>query len=170
MLRVDLRALTEGPVLTDVSVPADAPAFENLDLALDGPVRVRGRLTESGPGRYYWQGTLQCQVAASCRRCLVTVPVDIAAEVRALFAEEALDDPAEYRVPGGAAEVDLGPMVREELVLAAPAFVLCRDDCRGLCAQCGRDLNEGPCGCVPEPDPRWAALRALQEHESSDER
>jgi uncharacterized protein len=61
-------------------------------------------------------------------------------------------------------------MVREEFVLAAPAFVLCREDCPGLCAQCGSDLNEGPCACRPEPDPRWAVLRALQERESDDER
>lgn len=170
MLRVDLRALADGPVVTDVAVPQDAPMFEDLDIALDAPVLVRGRLTESGPGRYYWHGTLRSRMNAGCRRCLATVSVDVAADVDALFAEEAADDPAVYPIPSGANELDLGAMVREELVLAAPAFVLCRDDCRGLCAQCGSDLNEGPCGCTPEPDPRWAALRALQARESDDER
>jgi uncharacterized protein len=170
MLRVDLRALADGPVVSDVAVPPDASVFEDLDIALDSPVRVRGRLTESGPGRYYWHGTLHARLAGGCRRCLARVPVDVEADVRALFAEEPADDPAMYAIRPGSHELDLGPMVREELVLAAPTFVLCREDCLGLCAKCGSDLNEGPCACRPEPDPRWAALRALRQRESDDER
>jgi uncharacterized protein len=53
-------------------------------------------------------------------------------------------------------------MIREELILAVPEYVLCREECRGLCPRCGKDLNEGPCACRPEPDPRWAALEALK--------
>jgi uncharacterized protein len=170
MVRVDLRALADGPIVTDVAVPPDAPLFEALDIALDSPVHVRGRLTESGPGRYYWQGTLRSRLAGSCRRCLTRLSLAVEANVHVLFAEEATDDPSVYLIPSGSDELDLGPMVREELVLAAPAFALCREDCRGLCAQCGSDLNEGPCDCRPVPDPRWAALRALQERESEDER
>jgi hypothetical protein len=45
MVRVDLRALADGPIVTDVAVPPDAPLFEDLDIALDSPVHVRGRLT-----------------------------------------------------------------------------------------------------------------------------
>ena len=53
--------------------------------------------------------------------------------------------------------------IRDELILAAPRYLQCRDDCRGLCPRCGQDLNAGPCGCAPEPDPRWSALYALRE-------
>ena len=60
-------------------------------------------------------------------------------------------------------QVDHEPLAREAVLLELPQAPLCRDDCRGLCATCGADLNEGPCGCVPEDrDARWAALDALR--------
>ena len=171
MLRIDLRALAAGPVDTDVALPPDAPVLEGLEHALATPLRVRGRLTASGEGRYFWHGTLETQVAGNCRRCLVPVVADVRAEVGALFSEDdAGEDPATYPIPPGAGELDLRTMVREELLLAAPAYLLCREDCRGLCARCGKDLNDGPCSCEPEPDPRWAALRALREQGPDDER
>ena len=53
----------------------------------------------------------------------------------------------------------LDELVREEVLLALPYKPLCKPDCRGLCAQCGQDLNAGACACAPPPDPRLAALR-----------
>ena len=53
----------------------------------------------------------------------------------------------------------LDELVREEILLAMPYKPLCKPDCRGLCAQCGHDLNTGACECAPPPDPRLAALR-----------
>jgi uncharacterized protein len=56
-------------------------------------------------------------------------------------------------------EVDLAESLRESAALAYPQMTICRDACRGLCASCGADLNDGPCGCVEEPvDPRWEGL------------
>ena len=56
-------------------------------------------------------------------------------------------------------EVDLSESLREFAALAYPQTTVCREDCRGLCATCGADLNDGPCGCVEEPvDPRWEGL------------
>ena len=63
---------------------------------------------------------------------------------------------------GLAACVNLVPAIREELILAIPAYVVCRDDCRGLCPQCGRELNTGPCGCTP-PTESWRPLAALKD-------
>jgi uncharacterized protein len=47
--------------------------------------------------------------------------------------------------------LELAPMLREQLILVSPMHPLCREDCRGLCVRCGKDLNEGPCGCTEEP-------------------
>ena len=47
--------------------------------------------------------------------------------------------------------VELAPMLREHVILVAPMQPLCRPECAGLCARCGKDLNEGPCQCPPEP-------------------
>jgi len=171
MLTVDLRSLAGGGADIDVAVPADAPVLEGLDIAMSEPLRVRGRLTESGQGRYYWHGVLESRVAGACRRCLAPVSAPLRADVGALFTEEeTVDDPSSYQIPAGTGELDLGGMVREELLLAAPGYLLCREDCRGLCARCGKDLNEGPCSCEPEPDPRWDALRALQGQEPDNQR
>jgi len=60
-------------------------------------------------------------------------------------------------------EVDLGPLIREQVLLALPTRPLCRDDCRGLCPQCGINLNHAECGCRVETfDPRLEALRSLK--------
>ena len=162
MLQYDLRDLARGPVETQAEVAAEDPLFAGLDIALAGPVRVGGRLQATGEDRFYWHGTLHTVVAAECRRCLTPVSVPVAADIGALFAADAVDDPDAYPLPPHATEVDLRPAVREELVLAAPGYVVCREDCRGLCPRCGKDLNAGPCGCGPAADPRWRALADLK--------
>jgi len=164
MLRFDLRELATGPVETQAELPPQDPLFEGLEAVLAEPVRVDGRLQGTGEGRYYWHGHLQTTVAGECRRCLTPVRAPVAVEVGALFTSDAdaADDPDAYRLLSHDTEVDLRPVVREELALAVPRFVLCRDDCRGLCPSCGKDLNAGPCGCRPEGDPRWRALADLK--------
>lgn len=58
-------------------------------------------------------------------------------------------------------ELDAGALMREEIIFAVDTKNLCREDCRGRCPKCGRDLNEGPCGCRAEPDSRFAVLAKL---------
>lgn len=59
--------------------------------------------------------------------------------------------------------IDLGQLMREQLYLSLPMKPLCREDCRGLCPQCGTNWNLGKCDCRPEwVDPRFAALKALK--------
>lgn len=169
MLRVDLRALHDGPIETVADVPADDPLLVDVEVVLAQPVHVSGRLMESGGGRYYWHGRLTSALAASCRRCLADVRLELDAEVRALFTEDPAEDETAYAVAAEAGEIDLSDMVREELILAVAEYVLCREECKGLCAQCGKDLNDGPCSCRPEPDPRWEALEQLKQRLSNDE-
>jgi uncharacterized protein len=104
-------------------------------------------------------------MAGECRRCLVSVTVPIEASVDALFARDpdALEDPSSYALAPDATGIDLRPAVREELLLAVPQWVVCREDCRGLCPRCGKDLNAGPCDCPPAGDPRWRGLAALKD-------
>jgi uncharacterized protein len=165
MLHVDLRELAQGPVETRAELGATDPLLEGLDVALGGPVVVGGRLQATGEGRFYWHGTLRTVVTGECRRCLSPVAVAVTTETGALFTHdrEALEDPDAYRLAPDATEIDLTPAIREELLLAVPRFVLCREDCRGLCPRCGRTLNAGPCGCAPAADPRWRALESLKE-------
>ena len=164
MLRIDLRAVDESPIDVSGTIAVDDSVFDEVDLDLRKPVQVSGRITRAGPGRFYWRGRIGTSIGGECRRCLAALETSIDEPVDILFAEGAdAEDPAEYPIPEDLDILDLRDAVREELVLAAPAFALCRDDCAGLCARCGKDLNTGPCECSPQPDPRWAALEALRD-------
>ena len=67
-------------------------------------------------------------------------------------------------MPPTLAVIDLGEDVRQTLILAVPLKLLCRPECKGLCPQCGTNLNNETCSCTTvEADPRWDALRALKE-------
>lgn len=62
-------------------------------------------------------------------------------------------------------EIDLDPILREQVVLALPGYPLCGEGCKGLCSVCGANLNERECGCVRRvPDPRWAGLEKFKRH------
>jgi uncharacterized protein len=166
MLRVDLRELARaGAVETRGELTQDDPVLKGADVSLKEPVAVTGRLQSIGDGRFYWQGTARTVVQGECRRCLNPVTTPLSLEIGALFTQdpEALDDPDSYAVAPDATEIDVTPAVREELLLAAPRYVVCREDCKGLCPQCGQDLNGGACGCAPATDARWQPLKALKD-------
>jgi uncharacterized protein len=155
MLRVDIRELQRGPVRTDGRLAPEDPAFEGLGLGLDGPVTVQGQLQATGDGEYLWRGRVRGVIRGECRRCLTEVldDVDIAVDAAVFSPDpEAVDDPDFYPLPERATAVDVTEVVREELALAAQTdLLLCRDDCAGLCPQCGADLNAGPCQCSATP-------------------
>ncbi len=66
-------------------------------------------------------------------------------------------------LPFDADKIDITEDVRDYALLAVPMKKLCRDDCKGLCFKCGKDLNEGECGCEKtEIDPRWLPLKELK--------
>jgi uncharacterized protein len=61
--------------------------------------------------------------------------------------------------------VPFEPLVEEQLQLELPMKALCRDDCKGLCPQCGSDRNMAPCDCAPPPDERWKSLKTILQHD-----
>lgn len=155
MLRYDARTLRQGPVPTEVTIPPGDPLFEGLDLRLQGPVEVSGTLRASGAATFLWQGRVAGRAAGECRRCLAPTVTPFDVEVDAVFSAspDAADDPAVYPLTEPVTQIDLGPAVREEVGLAAPAFPLCREACAGLCPRCGENLNEGPCACARARSP-----------------
>ena len=126
-------------------VPAGAEAECDLTLRpFEGGIEVEG--TVPAP----WVGI--------CRRCAEPVAGELRIPVHERFADEPDDD--FYPIVDDA--IDLGPLVRDAVVLELPMAPLCRDDCAGLCPQCGANRNEGDCGCVAPRDPRWANLDVLR--------
>ena len=98
-----------------------------------------------------------------CDRCAgeftreVEIPLDVVL-VEELSNEENED---EWVFPLEADAADMEDIVRTVFVLNMDSKLLCKPDCQGLCCRCGKNLNEGPCTCQKEPDPRFAALRQL---------
>jgi uncharacterized protein len=160
MLSFDLRSLRERAVSVNAEIGADDPVWQSDDPRPAGPVRVTGRLSSAGPGRFYWHGRIDGTVALDCRRCLGDATAEVRDQVHLIFAEAGdPDDPDVYSLDPDARELDLRQAVREHWVLDAPTYALCRPDCKGLCPTCGIDLNAGDCDCAPVTPSRWDALR-----------
>jgi uncharacterized protein len=105
-----------------------------------------------------------------CSRCLRAVAVPMQLEVEEeFFATVDVRTGAKLAKPGepeaflisSQQQLDLEEAVRQAWTLAMPMQPLCRPDCNGLCARCGKDLNEGACSCSQEEDDRWSPLRKL---------
>ncbi|MGA0944388.1 MAG: YceD family protein, partial [Candidatus Nanopelagicales bacterium] len=118
-------------------------------------------------------GIARAHVDAECARCLEPVAWDECADIQELFVyppqdarghRVATDDESDAEDAPPTIEddlIDLEATVRDAVVLRLPIAPLCRDDCPGLCAQCGAQLALDPGHRHEESDPRWAALGAL---------
>jgi uncharacterized protein len=105
-------------------------------------------------------GDLRAPWADSCRRCLAAAEGLVVSEVHELY-QLHITDPDAFEIVGD--QIDLGSMVRENLLLDAPIAPLCRADCAGLCPTCGIDRNLADCDCLAVVvDPRWDALSQLK--------
>lgn len=123
-------------------------------------------------------GSFKGELQVACSRCVtvVTIPVEETLRVTFMPAHELPDDDADADGEDGAEVapedldtfpfdgevVDLEPLFREQFVLSVPYAPLCREDCKGLCPQCGIDRNSSTCACEPPGDPRLAALKGLK--------
>jgi uncharacterized protein len=167
MLSFDLRSLDAKAAVVEGELDPDDAVWQESDERPTEPITVTGRISAAGEGRYYWSGRLAGSVEMACRRCLEPVRLDVDEEAQMLFAEvededDVVDDPDIFQIAPGASTLDIRPAVREQWLLVVPGFALCREDCKGLCANCGADLNAGACACPPATDNRWDALRAAR--------
>lgn len=162
MLSFDIRSLETKAVQVDGSLEPDDPVWQEGDTRPSEAIRVTGRLSSAGEGRFYLSGRIEGRLGLPCRRCLEDVDVPVEDDVHFLLAEtgaEEADDPDVFLYDPSARMLDLRAAVRETWLITAPAFVQCREDCRGLCATCGTNLNESACDCTPtKADTRWGTL------------
>ena len=149
----------------------DSLSSDDGEIRLLGPAEVQGRIERAGK-EVELRGELHATVEIRCSRCLkpVTVPLDgefderFASEVgwRGEEQHELRPEDLNLAVFDGEA-IELDDFVREHILLALPGHVLCREDCKGLCPECGADLNAGACKCESkEIDSRWQALKDLR--------
>ena len=121
-------------------------------------------------------GTVEGDAVTSCARCLEDVSVPMMGEIEGYYLiggedAESPDDMEEdeFDVLPDDNTIDIVPLIRAALLVEAPLVPLCDDDCKGLCCECGANLNEGPCSCDKGPDPDFedaknpfAALKDLK--------
>ena len=166
----------------ELEIPGKAPSFahryapdelalDDRDLRLAEPAGVEGRIRRTG-GELQVSGTLTTTVETPCARCLKPVLIPIRAEFFERFVtavswqgeeqHELASEDLNLSVFDGET-IDLDELVREEIELATPVQVFCREDCKGLCPVCGVDWNLKTCKCgTQEIDSRWEKLKDLR--------
>lgn len=129
-------------ILNDVSLPA-----------VQGPVDAHLSIIKSGKDVAI-DGTLTITLSFECSRCLKTFSNKIEIPFDAYFEIDLLQEKQ---------EINISEDVRQTIILAIPAKPLCREDCPGLCSQCGKNLSEGTCACKKaQPDNRMANLKIFK--------
>jgi len=118
-------------------------------------------------------GDFAITVELPCARCLDPITRDVASSFDLLYRPLGADaGKEELSVTAAEAEVSyyqgegvlLEDVLREQVLLALPLKAICRDDCKGLCPHCGKNLNLEQCNCAePMDDPRWSALKDIRE-------
>ena len=128
------------------------------------PVLAQGSVVNHA-GALVLNGTARSELDLVCDRCGKEFSQEKVVALDMLLADELEQENDEIVLLEGS-EVDLDELVTTAFVLAMDTKNLCSEDCKGLCAKCGADLNLGPCGCRPEVDPRLAALAQLLDDEN----
>ena len=168
---ISLDAVQDEPLSFAAPLHLGVAAFDREPLKEISPLEISGEVLRIDGG-YALSARLVYGGELECSRCLAAYP----------FREDETFSLVLYprqKVPEGEVElarddldalyyddpvVPLAPIAEERVQMALPMKPLCRPDCKGLCAECGKDLNQGPCGCAhASVDPRWEALRALKE-------
>ncbi len=142
-------------------------SFKDSAYMLSGPVRARLELTVS-KGSLYIEGSVKAHFKAHCDRCLEEFSFNIDAPVSLFFTKlTGQKGEVELKAPDmdisllHGDEIDTKDILLGQLALEIPLSALCRADCRGLCPQCGMDLNKKSCGCAEgaNVDARLDALK-----------
>jgi DUF177 domain-containing protein len=152
-----------------------AEVRQNSNLAASG----RAQLVREHHGKHRQindirvAGEFSTRVELPCARCLEPVARHVSKKFDLLYRPQGSDaGKGELSVTAAEAEVGyyqgegllLEDVLREQVLLAIPLKTICREDCKGLCPHCGKNLNVEQCNCAePMEDPRWSALKDIRE-------
>ena len=160
-MRLDLRELIVNPerrLPFRLELETDGLDFPSVKGYLGPPV-AEGVISNEA-GILHMRGTVTADLLCVCDRCGQEFESTKVTDVDAVLVEEESEDNPELFVLEGT-EIDAQEVLSTCLILDMETKFLCREDCKGLCARCGRNLNLGPCGCGKEIDPRFAVLGQL---------
>lgn len=174
-MRIEIENLEGGKgSFAHVYQPDDLnPVDERVRLT--SAANVNGNVRRAG-NEVFVNGHVEVRAQVECDRCLKPIELPVSAD----FALEYITG-ADYESSSVAAlneeqmsvsvfdgkSIDVDEIVKEQILLAVPARTLCREDCKGICPECGIDLNTGQCNCSEdEVDPRWAALKSFKKKDT----
>ena len=179
-MKLDLRPLLAGDRLLafdyelPLTVDPDNSASFLWGVSFPSPMKVKGDITNTA-GYMRMRLSMSVEYSAECARCLAPVTDSFSLNLEKTVAtKEVLSDVDEDRLDDYAiienGFLDMDEQLMEQLEMEFPVRILCREDCRGLCQRCGKNLNEGECGCdTREIDPRMEPLRKLLEQMKQDD-
>ena len=148
--------------------------LDHPECSLTKDIEVVGTLRKSGKD-IYLSGNIDTELSAICTRCLepVKFPVKCAVTAHFIPGSEPENEHGEVELHASdidieyydESRVDITQSVHDQILLALPLVCLCKKDCKGLCPECGKNLNLGPCGCSGESsvDPRLEVLKSLKD-------
>ena len=170
-MRIELENLEGGKGdFAEVYQPEDLNPVDERVVLIE-PASVIGKIRLSG-NQVFVSGHVETRAQVECDRCLQPVAIPVNAEFtleyisgsdyESIETAELTEAEMSVSVFDGEA-LDVDEIVKEQVLLAVPTRMLCREDCKGICPECGADRNTGECDCVTNDiDPRWAALKDLR--------
>ncbi|MBN1504833.1 MAG: DUF177 domain-containing protein [Candidatus Eisenbacteria bacterium] len=172
-MKIDVPALKEGENSLELRESASSLDLGGLPGELKSDVLVTLTIHKRGD-ELVILGKASGVVSEECSRCLrpydrkFSVEFEVFCDKIGAHKPRADEEQGEtYVAHHDGKTLDMGPIVREAIVLSSPMQPLCREDCRGLCPVCGVNLNEQTCSCAAkQPDARWSALAKLKKEGS----
>lgn len=138
--------------LKDVSFPEETDGIRIESIDFSGRAYDQSGFPRLG-------GFIRAKMNAPCARCLTSVTQMLELHLDYSIRTDEEDDPEEESIRAEGHKIDLFALMEEAIFTNLPLRLICREDCRGLCPRCGKDLNEGNCSCEQkEIDPRLAGL------------
>jgi uncharacterized protein len=146
----------------DVEVPVEKFDFGGQSYSVPGSVVDATLDVSHTTTGYSLRLRFDTELRGPCMRCLESAEPTLEVDAREIDQPGGGEEMSSPYLEEG--QLDMRAWARDALALALPTQIVCREDCRGLCAVCGENLNEAGPEHVhePEPDPRWAALRELK--------
>lgn len=140
---------TGASLSVDLSWAPDGMDLGRLSTQLCGDVSFKGNVSNVG-GAFAVNGTMTAEYSGECDRCLARYSKRVRLPLIRVFSEgtgelHGIDGDDVDKMEGTV--IDLAPHLREEIILSMPIRLLCKEDCRGICPDCGKDLNTGECIC-----------------------
>jgi uncharacterized protein len=161
-MKITIKDLHEGINEFEQEIPSEKYKMPELGV-FSGPIHLK-IFVDKLESLFRFKLSLRTFLEYTCDRCLEQFPAAFNTSIEQIYqlgVDELESDEIEV-LPANTKEIDLSPVIHDAFVLNRPMKQLCRDDCKGLCPNCGINLNQKSCDCDKENvDPRFEKLKSL---------